>query len=47
MNQAFRDGVLTSRATKGDVRPLWKPHLVVPAARSGENLDLSQESFHG
>jgi len=28
--------VLTPQATKGDARPLWKLHLIVPAASCGE-----------
>ncbi len=29
----FACGDLTPPATKGVARPLWKPHLVVPASR--------------
>ncbi|MGH7886528.1 MAG: N5-glutamine methyltransferase family protein [Candidatus Binatia bacterium] len=29
------NGVWTPLATKGDARPLWKPHLIVPASRGG------------
>jgi len=34
----FAGGVNTPPATKGDARPLWKPHLIVPASRGGESL---------
>ena len=34
----FVGGVLTPPTTKGDARPLWKPHNFVPASRGGEYL---------
>ena len=35
----FAYGVLTPHATKGDARPLWISHWMVPAASCGECLD--------
>jgi len=31
----FAGGDLTPPLTKGDARPLWIPHLIVPASRGG------------
>ena len=31
----FAGGVLTPPLTKGDARPLWKPHNVVPPQEAG------------
>ena len=36
----FADGDLTPCLTKGVARPLWKPHLIVPASRSGVNIEI-------
>ena len=35
----FAGGDLTPPLTKGDARPLWKPHLIVPASRGGVNIE--------
>ena len=35
----FAGGVLTPPLTKGDARPLWKPHNVVPASRGGVYIE--------
>ena len=43
----FAFGVLTPRATKGDARPLWKPHLVVPAQGAGNSLLNRGRSYSG
>ena len=41
----FAGGDLTPPLTKGDVAPLWKPHLVVPASRGGVNDKSIKISF--
>jgi len=35
----FAGGDLTPPLTKGDARPLWKPHNFVPASRGGVNIE--------
>jgi len=35
----FAGGDLTPPLTKGDARPLWKPHDIVPASRRGVNIE--------
>jgi len=35
----FACGVLTPLLSKGDARPVWKPHLIVSASRGGVNLE--------
>ena len=37
----FAGGVLTPPLTKGDARPLWKPHNFVPASRGGVNIEFT------
>jgi len=37
----FAGGDLTPPLTKGDARPLWKPHDFVPASRGGVIIELS------
>ena len=39
----FAGGVLTPPLTKGDARPLWKPHKIVPASRGGVYMELFLE----
>ena len=36
----FTGGDLTPPVTKGDARPLWKPHNIVPASRGGVNIEI-------
>jgi hypothetical protein len=35
----FAGGDITPHLTKGDARPLWKPHNIVPASRGGVNIE--------
>ena len=35
----FAGGDLTPPLTKGDARPLWKPHNFVPASSGGVNIE--------
>jgi hypothetical protein len=37
----FAGGVMTPPLTKGDARPLWKPHNFVPASRGSVYLELT------
>ena len=50
LNEAIAGGGLTPSLTNGDARPLWKPHLVVPASRGGVNIECKakrdRESLH-
>ena len=39
----FAGGDLTPPLTKGDARPLWKPHNFVPASRGGVNIEFTLE----
>jgi hypothetical protein len=38
----FAGGDLTPPLTKGDARPLWKPHNFVPASRGGVNIEFNR-----